>query len=55
MNDSLKRLQQGLHHDPFELLGRHPHVDGGWIIRVDDAQPGLVDRAELPLAADGET
>ena len=34
MNDSLKRLQQGLHHDPFELLGRHPHVDGGWIIRA---------------------
>ena len=34
MTQSLKRLQDGLHHDPFELLGRHPLPDGGFIIRA---------------------
>ena len=33
MNRSLKRLQKGVHHDPFELLGRHPQPGGGWVIR----------------------
>ena len=34
MSESLKRLQDGLHHDPFELLGRHPSPGGGNIIRA---------------------
>jgi len=34
MTESLKRLQDGLHHDPFELLGRHPLPGGGFIIRA---------------------
>ncbi|MEJ2321128.1 MAG: 1,4-alpha-glucan branching protein GlgB [Gammaproteobacteria bacterium] len=33
MSESLQRLQKGVHHDPFELLGRHPQPGGGWIIR----------------------
>ena len=34
MTESLKRLQDGLHHDPFELLGRHSRPGGGHIIRA---------------------
>ncbi|MDX1346009.1 MAG: 1,4-alpha-glucan branching enzyme, partial [Sedimenticolaceae bacterium] len=34
MTESLKRLQDGLHHDPFELLGRHPLPGGGFLIRA---------------------
>jgi 1,4-alpha-glucan branching enzyme len=34
MTESLKRLQDGLHHDPFELLGRHPLPGGGFVIRA---------------------
>ncbi|MFP5409671.1 MAG: 1,4-alpha-glucan branching protein GlgB [Gammaproteobacteria bacterium] len=30
----IERLQAGMHHDPFEVLGVHPAPDGGWIVRV---------------------
>ena len=33
MDQSLTRLLDGCHHDPFSLLGRHP-MGEGWIIRV---------------------
>jgi len=33
MDQSLARLLEGCHHDPFSLLGRHPFGEG-WIIRA---------------------
>jgi 1,4-alpha-glucan branching enzyme len=34
LNDAIKRLQRGEHHDPFEFLGRHADGLGNEIIRV---------------------
>lgn len=34
MNEHLRRIQQGLHHDPFEWLGWHPLPAGGWVLRT---------------------
>ncbi len=34
MNENLRRLQQGLHHDPFDWLGWHPLPDGQWALRT---------------------
>jgi 1,4-alpha-glucan branching enzyme len=33
MNESLLRIQQARHHDPFQVLGRHACADG-WIVRA---------------------
>ena len=33
MNESLQRLQQGTHHDPFDYLGQHP-LKNGQVIRA---------------------
>jgi len=34
LNDAIKRLQNGTHHDPFEYLGRHSDGQGDEIVRV---------------------
>lgn len=34
MNENLRRLQQGIHHDPFEWLGWHQQTDGSAVLRV---------------------
>ncbi|OOZ43770.1 1,4-alpha-glucan branching enzyme [Solemya velum gill symbiont] len=34
MHEALKRLQNGSHHDPFELLGYHETESGGALIRA---------------------
>ncbi|MCW8887518.1 MAG: 1,4-alpha-glucan branching protein GlgB, partial [Gammaproteobacteria bacterium] len=34
LNDAIKRLQEGSHHDPFEYLGRHADGRGNETIRV---------------------
>lgn len=34
MNENLRRIQQGLHHDPFDWLGWHPLPAGGWVLRT---------------------
>lgn len=34
MNKSLNRIQQGSHHDPFDVLGWHLQPDGDWILRL---------------------
>ncbi|MHB0990327.1 MAG: 1,4-alpha-glucan branching protein GlgB [Burkholderiales bacterium] len=34
MKNSLDRLVQGQHHDPFSLLGWHMQADGNWLLRV---------------------
>ena len=34
MNEHLRRLQHGTHHDPFEWLGWHPLPDGQWVLRT---------------------
>lgn len=26
--DDIQRLQHGTHHDPFAILGKHPHRNG---------------------------
>ncbi len=33
MNENLRRIQQGTHHDPFDWLGWHPLPDGHWVLR----------------------
>lgn len=34
MNENLRRIQQGTHHDPFDWLGWHPLPDGSWTLRT---------------------
>ncbi|HET9112496.1 MAG TPA: 1,4-alpha-glucan branching protein GlgB [Burkholderiales bacterium] len=34
MKNSLDRLLQGQHHDPFSLLGWHMQADGCWLLRL---------------------
>jgi len=34
MKEQIKRLQEGRHHDPFELLGVHPVGKGFKVVRV---------------------
>ncbi len=34
MNEAIARLQRGEHHDPFDVLGRHPSGNGGSVIRA---------------------
>ena len=34
MNENLRRIQQGTHHDPFDWLGWHPLPDGNWVLRT---------------------
>ncbi|WP_124950817.1 1,4-alpha-glucan branching protein GlgB [Sulfuriferula thiophila] len=34
MNKALHRIQQGTHHDPFDVLGWHPQPGGDWLLRL---------------------
>ena len=34
MNKVLNRIQQGIHHDPFEVLGWHLQASGEWLFRT---------------------
>ncbi len=56
MKEQIKRLQEGRHHDPFEVLGVHPAGKGFKVVRVfipQAEQAELVGVAEDPQAEPG--
>jgi len=50
IDESIRRLQTGTHHDPFEVLGMHVQADGHRLFRVFLPSAEGIELAGMPMA-----